>query len=300
MNLLVGVMIALIGMCLVASFMLSLSEASLLSVSRHEMRKAARAGDRRAALVMAITEHGDFLHVFVVCNNVLVLIISTLMTHVLRGLSGGAELAQSTQTVAHVAMVATILVFGEIVPKTYGSLRPGPSARAVAGMMSTLIRLLGPVIVVMNYISGGIMRALGLSGEHDRYFRTADEIMAAADLGEEEGTVEPEEGEMLDSVMELRERTVRDIMVPRMEIVALPEDATLEELLEVAVESGFSRIPVYDGSIDHITGIVYVNDAAAPGAGQRATRLAEIARTPSSRETKRLDEMLWGCASRNT
>jgi putative hemolysin len=294
-NLLVGVMIALIGMCLVASFMLSLSEASLLSVSRHEMRKAARAGDRRAALVMAITEHGDFLHVFVVCNNVLVLIISTLMTHVLRGLSGGAELAQSTQTVAHVAMVATILVVGEIVPKTYGSLRPGPSARAIAGMMSTLMRLLGPVIVVMNYISGGIMRALGLSGEHDRHFMTADEIMAAADLGEEEGTVEPEEGEMLDSVMELRERTVRDIMVPRMEIVALPEDATLEELLEVAVESGFSRIPVYDGSIDHITGIVYVNDTLPFLArGERATRLAEIARTPIlAPETKRLDEMLW-------
>ena len=99
--------------------------------------------------------------VFVVCNNVLVLIISTLMTHV-PAEPAAASMAATTQTVAHIAMIATILVFGEIVPKTYGS---GPSgARAVAGMMSTLIRLLGPVIVVMNYISGGIMRALGLSG----------------------------------------------------------------------------------------------------------------------------------------
>lgn len=295
MSFLVGVMIALIGLCLAASFALSLSEASLLSVSRHEVRKAARAGDRRAALVLAITERGDFLHVFVVCNNVLVLIISTLMTNVLRGLSGGAELAHTTETIAHLSMVATILVLGEIVPKTYGSLRPGPSARAIAGMMSTLIRLLGPLVVVMNQISGGIMRAVGLSAQHHRHFMSAEEIMAAADLGEEEGTVEPEEGEMLDSVMELRDRTVRDIMVPRVEIVALPEDATLEDLLEVAVESGFSRIPVYDESIDHITGIVYVNDTLAYLArGERETRVAEVARTPIlAPETKRLDEMLW-------
>lgn len=295
MSFLVGVMIVLIGLCLIASFALSLSEASLLSVSRHEVRKAARRGDRRAALVLAITEHGDFLHVFVVCNNVLVLIISTLMTNVLRGLSGGAEPAHSTETVAHLAMVATILVLGEIVPKTYGSLRPGPSARAIAGMMSTLTRLLGPLVLVMNHISGGIMRAAGLSAQHHRHFMTAEEIMAAADLGEEEGTVEPEEGELLDSVMELRDRTVRDIMVPRVEIVALPEDATLEELLEVAVESGFSRIPVYAESIDHITGIVYVNDTLANLArGERETRVAEVARTPIlAPETKRLDEMLW-------
>ncbi len=291
----VGVMIGLIGLCLLASFALSLSEASLLSVSRHEMRKAARAGDRRAALVMAITEHGDFLHVFVVCNNVLVLIISTLMTHVLRGLSGGAELADSTEGVAHLAMVATILVFGEILPKTYGSLRPGPSARAISGLMSALTRLLAPMVALMNAISTGVMRLMGVSGHHHRHSMTAEEIRAAADLGEEEGTVEPEEGEMLDSVMELRERTVRDIMVPRVEIVAMPAEATLEELVEVAVDSGFSRIPVYEESIDHITGIVYVNDTLAHlSRGEREVRLAEVARPPIlAPETKRLDEMLW-------
>jgi len=289
-------MIALIVLCLVASFALSLSEASLLSVSRHEIRKAARAGDRRARLVMAITEHGDFLHVFVVCNNVLVLIISTLMTYLLRQLHGAeGEPTQVMENVAHLAMVATILVFGEIVPKTYGSLRPGPSARAVSGLMSTLTRVLGPLVALMNIISTRIMRLLGVSGHHHRHFMTAEEIMAAADLGEEEGTVEPEEGEMLDSVMELRDRTVRDIMVPRMEIVALPQDATIEELIEVAVESGFSRIPVYAESIDHISGIVYVNDTLANLArGDRETRLAEVARTPIlAPETKRLDEMLW-------
>jgi len=292
----IWVMIPLIGLCLVASFALSLSEASLLSVSRHEIRKAARAGDRRAKLVMAITEHGDFLHVFVVCNNVLVLIVSTLMTHLLRQLHGGEDAAaQTMESVAHLAMVATILVFGELLPKTYGSLRPGPSARAVSGLMSWLIRLLGPMVALMDRISTGMMRLMGVSGHHHTHSMTAEEIMAAADLGEEEGTVEPEEGEMLDSVMELGEQTVHDIMVPRVEIVAMPAEATLEELIEVAVESGFSRIPVYEDSIDHITGIVYVNDTLAHlGRGERHARLADVARPPIlAPETKRLDEMLW-------
>ncbi|MGC9318206.1 MAG: hemolysin family protein [Armatimonadota bacterium] len=295
MSVLVGVMIALIGLCLVASFVLSLSEASLLSASRHEMSKAARAGDHRAALVLAITEHGDFLHVFVVCNNVLVLIISTLMTHVVRQLHGGhAAEAQLMEGVAHIAMVATILVFGELLPKTYGSLRPGPSARAVAGLMSGLTRVLGPLVALMNRISTGVMGVLRLNAEHHRHFMTAEEIMAAADLGEEEGTVEPEEGEMLDSVIELRERTVKDIMVPRVDMVALPADATVEQLMEVAVESGFSRIPIYAESIDHITGIVYVNDILMQLAGgMREIDLAEVARTPIlAPESKRLDEML--------
>lgn len=296
MNLLVGLMIGIIVLCLVASFTLSLSEASLLACSRHEMKKAARAGDRRAQLVLAVTERGDYLHVFVVCNNVLVLIISTLMTHVVRQYRiADASLATSTESVAHLAMVATILVFGELVPKTYGSLRPGPSARAISGFMSALVRHLGPMVALMQWISNGVLRLLGVSEAHHRHFVTAEEIQAAADLGEEEGSLEPEEGEMLDSVIELCEQTVRDIMTPRVDIVAVPADASVEELLEVAVESGFSRIPVYEESVDHITGIVYVNDVLMRLArGDRDFALSEVARTPIlAPESKRLDELLW-------
>ncbi|MFP4250898.1 MAG: hemolysin family protein, partial [Armatimonadota bacterium] len=101
--------------------------------------------------------------------------------------------------------------------------------------------------------------------------------------------------EMLDSVMELGERTVRDIMVPRVDIVAMPADASLDELVEVAVASGYSRIPVYEESIDHISGIVYVNDTLLSlSRGERDLMLAEVARSPIlAPESKPLDEMLW-------
>ncbi len=297
MSIIIGVMIALIVLCLIASFVLSLSEASLLSSSPHDMQKAARAGDRRARLVLAITERGDYLHVFVVCNNGLVLIMSTLMTLIVRYYhTPGSSGAAAAESIAHIGMVVAILLFGELLPKTYGSLRPGPSARAISGFMATLVRVLAPMVRLMTAISNWVLRTPRGGGDlHHRHFVTADEIRAAADLGEEEGTVEPDEGEMLDSVMELGERRVRDIMAPRVDIVALPEDATVEELLEVAVASGFSRIPVYSGSIDHITGIVYVNDTLLSlGRGETGMTLGEVSRTPIlAPESKPLDEMLW-------
>lgn len=295
MSFLVGLMIAGIVFCLVASFTLSLSEASLLASSPHEMQKAARRGDRRAQLVLAVTERGDYLHVFVVCNNALVLIMSTLMTLIVRHYHiSDPSMAATTESVAHIGMVVTILLFGELLPKTYGSLRPGPAARAISGIMSTLVHVLGPMVRLMAWISDSIMRIGGAEGEH-RHFVTAEEIRAAADLGEEEGTVEPDEGEMLESVMELGERTVKDIMIPRVDIVAMPEAATIEEAMEVAVESGYSRIPVYEDSIDHITGILYVNDTLLSlTRGERDRTLGEVARTPIlAPESKPLDEMLW-------
>ncbi|MGM0494754.1 MAG: hemolysin family protein [Armatimonadota bacterium] len=295
MSIVVVVMAIGIVLSLAASLLLSLSEASLLAVSEHEMHKSAQAGDRRARLVLSVTEEGNFLYVFIICNNALILLMSTLMTLIVRQIDmQGGPVSASTEAVAHIGMVVSILLFGELLPKTYGSLRPAPSARAVAGFMNTLIGVLRPFIRLLNWTTNTIIGGTDTL-VHQPTFITAEEIAAAADLGEEEGTVEPDEGEMLDSVMELRDRTVRDIMVPRVDIVAMPADASLEELVEVAVASGYSRIPVYEESIDHITGIVYVNDTLLSlSRGERDLTLAEVARTPIlAPESKPLDEMLW-------
>lgn len=284
-----------IVLSLVASLLLSLSEASLLAVSEHEMQKSAQAGDRRARLVLSVTEEGNFLYVFIIVNNALILLMSTLMTLIVRQLEQqGTPVSTATETMAHIGMVVSILLFGELLPKTYGSLRPAPSARAVAGFMSTLIGILRPFIRLLNWTTNTIIGGSGTLA-HQPAFITAEEIAAAADLGEEEGTVEPDEGDMLDSVMELGERTVRDIMKPRVDIVAMPAEATLEELVEVAVESGYSRIPVYEESIDHVTGIVYVNDTLLSlSRGERDQTIGEVARMPIlAPESKPLDEMLW-------
>lgn len=282
----------IIGLCFVGVLLLSLAEASLLSVSKSKMRALSRRGDRGARQIVELTDTADFLSAFIVGVNALVLIISTLMTVVVRSIYGSQ--AQWPQMVAHTAMLAAILVVAELSPKTYGSLRAEPAARAAAGLMAWLTWALAPVVRLMTAISNTVLRLVGISPRHQRHFITADEIRAAADMGEEEGTVEPDEGEMFDSVIELGEKTVRDIMVPRVDIVAVPEDASLEQAAEVAVGSGFSRIPVYADTIDRITGVVYVNDVMVHlSRGDNEVKVSEVAREPLlAPETKRLDEML--------
>ncbi len=291
MTFFVPVAIVLIVMCLAGSFMLSLAEASLLAVSRHEMNREARRGDRAARLVLQITERSDFVSVVIVGATVLNLAIANLMTQVVRHYVGpGTGLVGA---LPHVAMLAVILVLAELWPKTYGSMRAGASARAMAGVMHRLIRLLAPMVSLMDWVSNGVMRLFGLGTEYHRSFATPGEIQAAVDMGEEEGIVEPEEGEMLDNVIELSEQTVKDVMVARVDIMAAPESMSVEEIVPLAIESGFSRIPVYADSIDHITGVVYVNDIIVQLSQENmATTLGEISRTAVLvPESKRLDEM---------
>ncbi len=281
-----------IGVCLLGILFWSLAESSLLSVSKSKMRSLSRRGDRRARAIVRVTENADFLSVGIVAVNALTLIIATLMTLLVRNVYG--EDAQWHKTVAHLLMLVGILIVGELWPKTYGSLRSERTARSVAGMVLWLTRVLSPMVLVMTAISNTVLRLVGISPQHRRHFITAEEIAAAADMGEEEGALEPEEGEILDSVIELPERTVRDIMVPRVDIVGVPEEASLEEVADVAATSGFSRIPVYSETIDRITGIVYVNDLMVRLSRRDGdVKLTALAREPLRvPETKRLDEML--------
>ncbi|MCD6362277.1 MAG: HlyC/CorC family transporter [Armatimonadetes bacterium] len=283
--------VAVIAVCLTGVFLLSLSEASLLSVSKSRMRAAHRRGDKVAGKVVSLTEDADFLSVFIVSVNVLVLVISNVMTQLLRHWHGDGAPAE---TYWHVGLLVLILVIGELWPKTYGAMRSEPAARVVAGPMVWLTRALSPIVVVMTAISNAVLRVFGVKTRSSRHFITSDEIRAAADIGEEEGVVDPEEGRMLDKVIDLGERTVRDIMVPRVDIVAAPEDMHVEDLVELAVETGYSRIPIYRESVDHITGVVYVNDLIVHlSRGDNHLQLSELARPPVlAPESKRLDEML--------
>ncbi len=292
MTIFVAGAIVVMVLCLAGSFVLSLAEASLLAVSRHQMDRAARRGDKKARLVMQITERSDFVSVVIVGATVLNLTIANLMTQVVHHYVG--EDAGMAAAVPHVITLASILVLAELWPKTYGAMRAAPSARAISGVMHQLIRLLAPMVRFMDWVSSGVMRLFGLDASHRRHSVTSAEIRAAADLGEEEGSVEPEEGEMLDNVMQLGERAARDIMVPRVDIVAALETMTVEEIVTVAIGSGFSRIPIYSESIDHVTGVVYVNDVILQLArGNGETLLGEIARTAVLvPESKRLDQLL--------
>ena len=289
---------AVIALSLGVIFVLSLAEASLLSAPDVALRRLAEQGNRRAQTVQRLKSDHEYLSAIIVGVNTAVILVATVMPvlvqhHLGPGESWHAELW-------HVGTVVVILVFAELTPKTWGALSAMRIALAIAPVVARLTAITKPVVRVVTKLSNLVLGGPPPVRGHDSHFITAAEIQAAADIGEEEGMVEREEGEMLDSVIELKETEAREILVPRVDIVAAPETATLEDVVALAVESGHSRIPVYRHTIDTITGILYVTDLLRElRAGRRDVDLTALARAPVFvPETKRISDLFRELADR--
>ena len=274
-----------------AIFILSLAEASLLGVHAVTMRRLVEQGSRRANVIQELKSNEDYLSVIIVGINAGVIAVSTIMTVLVhRNLADGAHWQAQLW---HIGAIVCILVLAEITPKTWGALAPEKPALALAPTIRRLIIIAAPAVRVLTGISNIVLRATGGATTHRRHFVTTSEIQAAADIGEEEGMVEHEEGEMLDSVIELGDTTAKELIVPRVDIVAVPADATVQDFVEVAVDSGHSRIPVFEDTIDSIVGVLYVTDVLTElAAGRRELDLGALARPPVFvPETKRVSEL---------
>jgi CBS domain containing-hemolysin-like protein len=150
-----------------------------------------------------------------------------------------------------------ILVVGEVAPKMYAMQRNIEFARRSSGLLSIVMRVLRPVITVLDALVGK------LGGEtmgEERPFVTAEELRTIVALSEERGTLEEDERDMIDSVMEFGDTVVRELMVPRVDMECFDSAATVGEAIDGVKESGYARVPVYEGDIDHVVGVLYAKD----------------------------------------
>lgn len=285
----VGTVVIVLGMG--AVFLLSLAEASLLAINDITLRRLVEQGNRRARIVQQLRAGQEYLSAVIVGVNTSVIVVATMATVLLKHAFGNTESLPAE--LWHVGLIASILVFAELTPKTWGSLAPVKTALWVAPTVARLTAVSRPFVRLITSVSHLFVRPGDATTAHRTHFVTAAEIQAAADIGEEEGVVEREEGEMLDSVIELQDTVARAIMVPRVDIVAVPRDATIQQVVGVAVESGHSRIPVYEDSIDRITGILYVADLLHElRDGHHEGDVASLTRQPVYvPETKKVDEL---------
>ncbi len=282
----------LAGLGFAAVFFLSLAESALVSASRADLEALARAGNSRAALVVRLTAgYKDCISAILVSINIAVILISTSMTLLFFRLLG--EQAGAGEKLLHVATVAAILLFCEITPKSYAVRDPERLAMKVARPVYALTWVLQHLVRVLRWIAIGLITLAGGEPGKPGHFVTEDEIRGLASVAEEEGVVEPQEREMLEGVIELQTTTAREVMVPRMDMVALPTTATVDEAIEVVQEYGFSRIPLYEHDIDQILGVLYVNDLITELAqGYHEVPLASVARqVPFVPESKKIDEL---------
>jgi putative hemolysin len=177
---------------------------------------------------------------------------------------GGAGLDEGTAEGLALITVTIILalftiIFAELVPKTLALSSPERFALTLAIPIEFLARALGPLIALLTGVTRAIAGTFGANVTNEAQI-TAEELRLIVERGGEQGVLEAEEEQMINAVIELGERRLHEVMIPRIAIASLPASATLEEAIDRVVEEGHSRIPVYEESIDEVVGILYAKD----------------------------------------
>ena len=266
------------------------AETSLTSVSRIRMRSLAEEGNRRARTVTRL--HADpnaYLSTILTLNTVAVIVVSTATALLI-----GSYLTKIPQVVGTIVLSIVVLIFCEIAPKSLALRFNERFALVLAGPVQLLTRVLRPLIGVLSAMSRLIVRAATRGHTVRGPFVTEEELKLLLYVGEQEGIVEQEEREMIHGILEMTDKSVREVMVPRVDIVAVEATDSIADVIKVVIEYGFSRIPIYEDNVDNIVGVVYAKDLLRHGVvGDDQRPLKAVAREPYyTPEAKRVGELL--------
>ena len=264
---------------LACSAFFSASEIALMSVNEVTLHKMIEERGRRARpLRRWIEKPGHYLATILICNNIVNTGAGALATIVTYRFVGGSEgLAVS---IATGAATFFILLFGEITPKSFAKAHGETLAMIVIHPLNWLGAVLYPIVHFFTLISNGIVRILSFGRAPTSQIFSEEDLKASFRLGRAKGVLEWHEKEMLTSVLEFSDRKVSEIMVPRVEIDAIPAGATLEEVEQVAIATGYSRFPIYEGTLDQIVGAIHVRDLLAASASAAPFDVRKYLRKP--------------------
>jgi len=244
------------------------AEIALVSIRRSRVEQLAeegRVGARRvrrllddpgrflAVSQLGLTVIGFFASAFAAVN------LSEALASFLRDLGLGAAADGVALIIVTVLLALFTIIFAELVPKTLALSNPERFALSLAVPIDFLARVLGPLIAVLTGTTRAIAGIFGATATNEAQI-SAEELRLIVERGGEQGVLEAEEEQMINAVIELGERRLHEVMVPRIAIVGLPASTTLEEAIDKVVDEGHSRIPVYDESIDQVVGILYAKD----------------------------------------
>ena len=250
-----GISIVIIIICILFSMYFSATETAFNSVSRVRLRNKAEDGNKKAELVLKLSENYDeLLSTILIGNNIVNILCSSLATLLFVRLLHDNDLGA---TVSTVVMTVILLIFGEISPKTIAKESPEAIAMFSAPFLNLLIHILTPFSFVFKQWQNLLSKIFKSSEESGI---TEQELLTIVDEAEQGGGIDKDESELIRSAIEFNELEVRDIFTPRIDIEAIPSDISKEDTAKVFSESGYSRLPVYEGTIDNITGILYHKD----------------------------------------
>lgn len=266
---------------LLCSAFFSSSETALMAMNIAKIRQLEESESKKdIERLMDILKNklNDFLITILLGNNIVNIAATAITTQLVGRLVGGGQ----GVLLATFIMTTLILIFGEISPKSYAAQNAEKVALKTSVILQFLQVMFKPLLWLFTTISNLVIRIAGGEMRGVTAVVTEEEIMSLVDVGEEEGVVKHQEREMIEGVFEIDEAEVSDIMIPRIDMVAIEDDTSVEEVIALVMEKGHSRIPVYRESIDNIIGIVYAKDllkiAADAKRDLKAAKLNELLR----------------------
>ncbi|MCR4605927.1 MAG: hemolysin family protein [Eubacterium sp.] len=255
--------VVLIVLLLLSAFFSS-AETALTTVNKIKIRSMVEDENKKAKRVWKLIDNPTkVLSAILICNNIVNLTASSLTTSFAIKLCKNLGLHEKTALgigVATGVLTFLVLVFGEITPKHLATKNPEKMSFAYAPIISFFTVLLTPIIFIVNQISRLILKIFGVDWNGKNGTITEDELRTFVDVSHEEGVLEPEEHQMITNIVDFGDSLVKDVMIPRMDIVMVESRISYEDLLKEFTESKYARMPIYDDSIDNIIGIINLKD----------------------------------------
>lgn len=242
---------------LLLSAFFSGSETALTAASRARIHQLVRSGSKRAKTVEELTGAKErLIGSILLGNNLVNILASSLATSLLITVFGSGGVVYAT-----IVMTLAVVVFSEVLPKTWAINTPDEFALSVAPIIKPFVIIFAPVTLTVQVIVRLMLRLFGVKADSERSgFTGVEEIRSTVDLLHSEGEVIKGDRDMLGGVLDLKELEVSDIMVHRTRMFALDADLPSEELINAVLESPYTRMPLYQGDKDNIIGIVHSKD----------------------------------------
>jgi CBS domain containing-hemolysin-like protein len=246
-----------IVLLILLSAFFSSSEIAMFSLAEHRVESLVEEGRASAETLKAMKGDPHRLLVTILVGNNLVNIA---MSSIATGLLAIYFDQGAAVVIATFGITAIVLLFGESAPKSYAVENTESWALRISKPLKVAEQVLLPLVVLFDYLTRQVNKVTGGRGAIETSYVTREEIRDIIETGEREGVIEEDERELLQRVFRFNNTIAKEVMTPRLDMDAIPKDATIDDAITTCIESGHARIPVYEGSLDNIVGVVHIRD----------------------------------------
>ncbi|NCO28559.1 MAG: hypothetical protein COS15_00720 [Caldiserica bacterium CG02_land_8_20_14_3_00_36_38] len=288
-------LIPLLVVLLALSAIFSAFESAIFNASYIKLESLSKKSNLAKKILSLKKRTDSVISTIVLGNNFVNILFSAIVTYLAIKIAESKNVSQSLAViVATIIATLVIVLFGETVPKSIGAYLSEKSSMKLYYPFMLFWFLFYPLALALSHITNGFLKLFHIKKRGKRIFDTQEEMLSMLEIGKEEGIIEKTEQKMIFSIFEFGDTLVREVMTPRVDIISLSVESTLNDVLKCIMNSNHSRIPIYENNIDNIIGILYIKDLFKifSAKTEKTTDLQSILRNAYFvPETKGVDEL---------